>query len=254
MTQQLLVSVRTAAEAEAALTGGCDILDIKEPRNGSLGMAPVEEMARIVEAAAAFSTDQLPISAALGEVVDWSTKTPPALPSGITYVKLGTAELGADPAWVSRWLETRRRFEEASGRTFQWIAVTYADWRRANSPVQNEVIQAARETGCDGVLFDTYIKDGSGLLEWLTPEELRSMTAEIQDSGQFTALAGQIRESDLDELAAIDAAILAVRSAVCLQGERTDAIEASAVRRFRRAMDEACEAFNRPTLVNQSGE
>ncbi|MFM7835691.1 MAG: (5-formylfuran-3-yl)methyl phosphate synthase, partial [Planctomycetaceae bacterium] len=37
MTVRLLVSVRSADEAVVAATGGADIIDIKEPRHGSLG-------------------------------------------------------------------------------------------------------------------------------------------------------------------------------------------------------------------------
>ena len=35
----LLVSVRSAAEALAALAGGADVIDVKEPNQGSLGAA-----------------------------------------------------------------------------------------------------------------------------------------------------------------------------------------------------------------------
>src|SRR5207244_7336185 len=35
----LLVSVRSAAEAETALAGGADVVDVKEPRRGALGPA-----------------------------------------------------------------------------------------------------------------------------------------------------------------------------------------------------------------------
>ena len=38
---QLLVSVRDAVEAAAALQGDCDLLDVEDPTRGSLGMAPV---------------------------------------------------------------------------------------------------------------------------------------------------------------------------------------------------------------------
>ena len=36
---RLLVSVRSAAEAEIALHGGADLIDVKEPTRGSLGRA-----------------------------------------------------------------------------------------------------------------------------------------------------------------------------------------------------------------------
>ncbi len=38
----LLVSVRNEVEAEMAIGGGADLIDVKEPANGSLGMASVE--------------------------------------------------------------------------------------------------------------------------------------------------------------------------------------------------------------------
>ena len=37
---RLLVSVRSAAEAEEALAGGAALIDVKEPANGPLGKAP----------------------------------------------------------------------------------------------------------------------------------------------------------------------------------------------------------------------
>ena len=39
MMAKLLVSVRSADEAEVALEGGADIIDVKEPLHGSLGWA-----------------------------------------------------------------------------------------------------------------------------------------------------------------------------------------------------------------------
>src|SRR5256885_16611977 len=41
----LLVSVRSAGEAEAAIAGGADLIDVKEPAYGSLGRAKDETIA-----------------------------------------------------------------------------------------------------------------------------------------------------------------------------------------------------------------
>jgi uncharacterized protein (UPF0264 family) len=65
---QLLVSVRDVAEAEAALAGGADIIDIKEPRRGALGMADAAMIAEIV----ACVDRRVPVSAALGELREWA--------------------------------------------------------------------------------------------------------------------------------------------------------------------------------------
>ena len=61
---RLLISVRNAFEAENALAGGADLIDIKEPANGSLGPADVSkghEIASVVRG-------RRPLSAAWGAV------------------------------------------------------------------------------------------------------------------------------------------------------------------------------------------
>ena len=63
---RLLVSVRDASEALAALRGGAALIDVKEPRLGSLGAATPEvwrEVRRVVPT-------EVPCSAALGELKD----------------------------------------------------------------------------------------------------------------------------------------------------------------------------------------
>jgi uncharacterized protein (UPF0264 family) len=63
---QLLVSVRSAAEAEAALEGGADVIDVKEPSRGSLGRADDDVIAEVVSTVAGRRT----VTAAMGELVD----------------------------------------------------------------------------------------------------------------------------------------------------------------------------------------
>ncbi len=82
----LLVSVRSAAEAEAALAGGAALIDVKEPARGALGRADDAVIADVVRAVAG----RAPVSAALGELRDGA----PALPAGLgllSFVKCGLA-------------------------------------------------------------------------------------------------------------------------------------------------------------------
>src|SRR5436309_16136851 len=68
----LLVSVRSSEEAIAALEGGADIIDVKEPRRGSLGAADpgtVSEIIRVINRRA-------PVTAAFGELVELSESQP----------------------------------------------------------------------------------------------------------------------------------------------------------------------------------
>src|SRR5437867_1331389 len=81
---QLLISVRSVAEAEAAIAGGAEIIDIKEPARGSLGRADDAVVRAIVEHVAG----RQPISMALGELLD-DPGWPDELFTGL--VKIGLA-------------------------------------------------------------------------------------------------------------------------------------------------------------------
>src|SRR5690348_863907 len=101
---QLLVSVRSAAEAEAALEGGAHLIDVKEPRHGPLGRAGAESIAAVVRAVAG----RRPVSAALGELGDPADALPYPGP-GLAYVKWGLGGLGGTADWRQRWRDACRR-------------------------------------------------------------------------------------------------------------------------------------------------
>ena len=61
---RLLVSVRNAEEARAALAGGAEIIDAKEPSRGALGAVDDRRAARDRRAV----DGMRPVSAALGDV------------------------------------------------------------------------------------------------------------------------------------------------------------------------------------------
>src|SRR5438552_1913494 len=64
-TPGLLVSVRSADEVKAALAGGADLIDVKEPAKGPLAPAEAEVVAAVIDKVGG----RVPVSAALGE---WS--------------------------------------------------------------------------------------------------------------------------------------------------------------------------------------
>src|SRR5437867_1270105 len=94
---RLLVSVRSALEVVPALEGGADIIDAKEPANGSLGpvtQATLLAIARRVPA-------ERGLSIALGDVTnpgqvhDAIERSRPEARAGETFVKLGFAGLSS---------------------------------------------------------------------------------------------------------------------------------------------------------------
>ncbi len=239
---QLLVSVRNAVEAQAAVQGGCDILDVKEPNHGSLGMALIDTIADVIRTAAQTSPE-MSVSAALGETSDWSTADDiPTLPQPLNYVKLGLANLATTDDWVAQWQGVRRQFDEFPGTSLNWIAVVYADWQRAQAPSPESVIDAAmlataRDQACVGILFDTFVKDGRGLLDWIAPGQLAELVATIRRRRLIVALAGGIQVPQLIELKGAQPDIIAIRTAGCRGANRSGEISTDAVRAFKNELE-----------------
>ena len=113
---RLLVSVRDADEAALALTAGVDLIDVKEPRAGSLGAASPAVVRAVLDRVAG----RVPVSAALGELSDWSSddrKPDGTRSSGgnstrqawtscdqrLTFAKLGLAGSAGDSRWPENW-------------------------------------------------------------------------------------------------------------------------------------------------------
>ena len=80
---KLLVSVVDAAEARLAVAGGVDIVDVKNPAEGSLGAPVPGVIAQVRDVLAA----ELPLSAAIGDL--------PCLPGTAALAALGAVRSGA---------------------------------------------------------------------------------------------------------------------------------------------------------------
>jgi uncharacterized protein (UPF0264 family) len=235
---QLLVSVRDVNEADAAIAGHADIIDVKEPARGSLGMASLESIAAIVSRCR--KEQNAPhCSAALGELQEWlgdAEQLPTqaagfAIP-GLNFLKVGLSAARQIPDWQSKWLEFRRQFPSS----VQWVAVAYADADRAGSPGIAEVMEAAAATDCRVLLLDTFVKDATTLLSWFSADELLELRRRCTELGLRLALAGRLGMPDLPVLQRIAPDLLAVRGAVCDGSDRSKTVCQEMVQRLRLAM------------------
>jgi uncharacterized protein (UPF0264 family) len=218
----LLVSVRSAEEARAAVEGGASVVDVKEPDRGPLGRASATTWRQVREVV----PETIPVSVALGELCDWSGLSEPL--AGISFRKIGLA--GGVVNWRSRWAEVRR-LEGAGPR---WVAVAYADWRVAGAPDPAAVLDAAIEADdCSGVLVDTWDKSSASPLD-ATPQ-WSAWVDRAQRSGRSVALAGGLDLGAIARLAPLEPDLFAVRGAACDGSDRRGFIRADRVAELARA-------------------
>jgi hypothetical protein len=188
------------------------------------------------------------VSAALGELVEFDTMGGIGGGGGLdglAFVKLGLAGCGGAKDWTSKLDGVRSSV--AAGAS--WVAVAYADWRRADAPSVEDVLEYAIECRCAVVLIDTFVKDGQLLTGWLGVDDISAIVSRAHDRGVRVALAGSLRVEDLGELVRTGADVLAVRSAACGGRDRCGAIDSAAVRGLKAAIQGAGDAAiaTRPT-------
>ncbi len=162
-TTKLLVSVRSTAEARAAMVGGADWIDIKEPNRGALGAADSETIADVLREVAG----RCPVSAAAGEWnaagdIDWRE-----FPE-LARIKLGLAG-GADDPDVWRQVEA---FAQRLPRREMLVLTSYADYSAARAPCPADVLKHSAELGLEILLVDTFDKSAGTLFDSLDVVEL----------------------------------------------------------------------------------
>lgn len=222
---RLLISVRNATETAEALAAGADLIDVKEPNRGALGMADGATIREVLAAVdASVST-----SIALGELIEANAW--PSLEQLPTYAKFGLA--GA--ARVSDWPALLRNAIGTLPRGVQPVAVAYADWHMADAPSPQEVLAVAVELGCQGLLVDTFAKSNGSLIEHLAPAELCALIGGARRSSLITVLAGGLKIDDLAELAPLEPDFFGFRGAVC-RGGRNAALDPELVRTVRQLL------------------
>jgi (5-formylfuran-3-yl)methyl phosphate synthase len=228
---RLLVSVTDADEARVAVEGGVDIVDVKNPAEGSLGAPGPGVIERVRDVV----PPERPVSAAIGDL--------PNLPGTAALAALGAARSGAAYVKVGLWgtsttdeaVAVLRAARDAVDRRATLIAAAYADAERVpDGPLPpGAIVEAARRAGAGGCLLDTAVKDGRGLFQWLTPESLEALVAEAHAAGLEMALAGALRAEDLSVVRATRADIAGVRSAACRDGLRTARLDAERIALLR---------------------
>ena len=220
---KLLVSVVDAVEARAAAAAGADIVDVKNPAEGSLGAPSPAVIAEVRAAVPA----ELPVSAAIGDMPNLpGTAALAALGaarSGATYVKVGLWGVSTEDEAVALLRAVREAVPDAVV-----VAAGYADAERvAHAPLAPELLpRVAHAAGVEVCLVDTAVKDGRGLLEWLSPQ---SLVAAAHAAGLEVALAGALGAEDLAVVRDAGADIAGVRSAAC-DGGRSGPLDPGRVR------------------------
>ena len=243
---KLMISVRDEHEAAAALVGGADIIDVKNPAEGSLGAGRPETIMTVMRAV----RDAVPVSASIGDV--------PNLPGTVALAGLGAATCGVrfvkvgllgvrTEAEAANLLEAVRGALRVATGTAGLVACVYADAASVGSLDPFELPEAAAPF-VEGCLIDTAIKDGRTLFQCLPEDAIARFIRQCHDRGLFCGLAGSLRQADLSAALALGADIVGVRTAACEGGQRSGSISTMLVERLKATLSLHIKSPHPPLL------
>lgn len=231
---RLLVSPMNVEEARAALAGGADIIDVKNPKEGSLGA----NFPWAIRAVADVARGIAPVSATIGDLPfkpgTASLAALGAAVSGAEYVKAGL--LGAkDQAQAVEMLEGIVRAVKDYDPKKKVVASGYSDFLRAGCLSPLLLPQAAASAGADLVMVDTAVKDGRPTFDFMSEAKLEQFISLGHSEGLEVALAGSIGFAHLDLLKRLQPEIIGVRGIVC-GGDRSSSVRAELVAEVKKAL------------------
>ncbi|MBV8061018.1 MAG: (5-formylfuran-3-yl)methyl phosphate synthase [Alphaproteobacteria bacterium] len=222
---KILISPTDVEEAILAFEAGADIIDIKNPREGSLGAAPVETIERIV---GALGSGGATLSATLGDLPykpgTASLAARGLVSCGVHYIKAGlygpqTIAEGID---LMRAIVTSCKSHTADVTV---VAAGYADYARFNGLSPLNIVDIAHQSGADMVMLDTFYKDGQNLFDALSETVLASFITAAKTKGLRTALAGSLKREHIVPLLRLGVDVIGVRGVVCQASNRDGKID-----------------------------
>jgi hypothetical protein len=218
---RVLVSPMSVEEAIECLKGGADIIDVKNPKEGSLGANfpwVISEIGELVK------KEGKELSATTGDL-DFK-------PGTASLAALGAAVAGADYIKVGLFgvRSTQEAFEVLSNVTKavkdydsdkKVVGAAYADFKRINAISPFDLPEAGQKAEVDGIMIDTAIKDGHTLFDHMTFDELGRFVTDARENGMFCALAGSLDWKHIEQLKKLAPDIIGVRTIVCESGRQS---------------------------------
>lgn len=216
---KLLVSVVDEEEAFEAVFGGANIVDVKNPIEGSLGA----NFPRVIKRVREVTPQNVQVSATVGDVPD--------LPGTVSLAALGVAVSGADyvkvglygPKTVGRAIylmsEVCKAVTEYDAKV-KVVAVGYADFLRSRCLNPLEIPDIAHRANASVAMIDTKIKDGMKLFDFLSDTQLKVFVRKSHECGLIAALAGSLTKEDISRVHEIGADIIGIRGAACECNDR----------------------------------
>jgi uncharacterized protein (UPF0264 family) len=218
---KLLISPADEKEAAEAVAGGADIIDVKNPKEGSLGAS----FPWVIKRIRAITPANIEVSCAIGDAPNLPCTVAlaalGAATTGVNYVKVGLYGVKTKEEAVYLMRNVTKAVKDCNPAV-KVVATGYADAERIGAVDPLLVPDITRDAGADVAMLDTAVKDGKNLFDYLTTDQLKRFVSTAHTYGLKAALAGSLRKEDLPAVYALGADIMGLRGAACTSGDRVN--------------------------------
>jgi len=219
---QILISIKSSEELSAAIKGNADIIDLKNPEEGSLGAACPLFIKQIRKLA----RNRL-ISVAIGDM--------PNLPCTAALAARGAAMFNVDYIkvglyGVSSYDEALHLLKSVVKATKEYdpnimvVGAGYADAINFGGVNPLKIPEITKNAGADIAMLDTINKNGKKLFDFLNLDDLQTFVKKTHEIGLLVALAGSLQKEDLSTIYELGTDITGFRGAVCSNNDRKNGL------------------------------
>jgi len=219
---QVLISIRSSEELSAAIKGKADIIDLKNPGEGSLGAACPLFVKKIRTSASMHS-----ISVAIGDMPNLPCTAALAARGAasldINYIKVG---LYGVSSYEDSFTLLKKVVEAVKGYkpNIKIVGAGYADAYNFGGVDPLKIPKIAKDAGADIAMLDTINKNGRKLFDFLSLDKLQKFVKESHKLGLLSALAGSLQKADLYKIYPLGTDIIGFRGAVCNDNDRKNGL------------------------------
>ncbi len=216
---KLLVSPKDKEEALEAIGGGADIIDVKNPAEGSLGA----NFPWVISGSRDLLPEGAELSATVGDFPNLPGTASLAVLGvaslGVNYVKIGLYGVSSIDDSVKLASSAVRAVKDTYPETKVVIA-GYADYKRINSVSAESIPSIAGESHADIAMLDTAVKDGTNLFSFMNISELEKFVHNAHDFNIMAAFGGSLAKEHILPLFNMGLDIVGIRGAVCQNSDR----------------------------------
>ena len=215
---KVLISIRSIEELDSCMEGGADIIDLKNPDEGSLGAA-APWLIREVKSKA----NNYPVSAAIGDMPNLpgtaALAAVGAVISGADYVKVGLYGTHTEKECIKLMTNVVKAVKQTNPNVII-VGAGFADANQYGGIDPMKIPSIIKSAGADIAMLDTKNKNRKRLFDFLAINDLKWFVDESHKLGLQAALAGSLRAEDLSTIYNLGTDVTGFRGAACSKSDR----------------------------------